>query len=145
MTKINHSMIESIASGIEAGLQLKEAASCCNVSYRTVKEWKTKGKREPDSIFGEFVARLEVSDGAFERAHLENIARASQKQWQASAWLLERTRPDKYALIKRVETGKPGDFDKLTDDELNATILELVPRRHPKRKMPKEDIEQAAG
>ena len=61
---------------------------------------------------------------------MKRIADAAGKgTWQASAWLLERTRPEKYALIKRVETGPPGSFDSLNDKELTAAILELVPQR----------------
>ena len=110
-----------------------DAARASGLGARTLAEWRARGRTEPGGIHARLVERLEVAEANFEKTHLETIAAASKRSWQAAAWLLERTRPEKYALIKRVETGPPGAFDHLDDNELNTAILELVPRRHPRR------------
>lgn len=127
-------MIEKVAFAVSSGMGWAEAARACGIGVRTLRDWRHRGQTDPKSRYGTLVKRLEQAEAEFERTHLETIAAASKKSWQAAAWLLERTRPERYALIKRVETGPPGAFDHLDDKELNATILELVPRRHPKRK-----------
>ena len=143
MSKCTPELIEALFQARADGLGFSEAARAAGIAPRTLREYRQKGQMDPDSIFGTLVKRLEEAGPEFERTNLRTIAEASKKSWQAAAWLLERTRPEKYALIKRVETGPPGAFDNLNDAELSAAILELVPKRHPKRKA--EDGEPEDG
>lgn len=120
--------IELIAEAVSAGLTWGRAAQACGVSDRTLRRWRQDGVTRPGTIYAKLVERLEVAEAEFERTHLRRIAAAAEKgTWQAAAWLLERTMPNRYALIKRVETGPPGSFDNLSDEELTAAVLELIP------------------
>jgi len=143
-------------------MQPKEAAEAAGVSVATFRRWRARGRVEPGTVFARLCERLVEAEARFEQTHLERIVAAgtvpavttivtekvdregnpvketrtttAPSVWQASAWLLERTRPDRYALIKRVETGPPGSFDHLDDKELNAAILRLVEGGGKKRR-----------
>ena len=127
---------------------------------------RSEAEAGEETPFTKLVAGMEVAEARFEETHLKRIVAAGTKDtvttvvtekvvrgepvtetrttitpplWTPSAWLLERTRPERYALINRIETGAPGAFDSLGDSELTAEILKLVPKRHPKRKDGEED------
>ncbi|HEY1602080.1 MAG TPA: hypothetical protein VGG64_20925 [Pirellulales bacterium] len=45
----------------------------------------------------EFAERLARAEADFEVIHLSNIQQAGKKSWNASAWLLERVYPERFA------------------------------------------------
>ena len=152
--RLNDAMIERLAAAVAAGLRWNEAADACGVGRSSLRRWRARGRVEPGTIYARLCDRLVEAEARFEKTHLERIVAAATvptvttivtekrdkdgnpytetrtttapPQWLPSAWLLERTRPDRYALLKRVETGPPGAFDHLDDAELNATILRLM-------------------
>lgn len=152
--RLNDAMIERLAAAVSAGMRWKQAAEACGVPERTLRHWRARGRAEPGTIYGRLNETLVAAEARFEWTHLERIAAAALKpavttivtekrdkdgdpvketrtttappQWTPSAWLLERTRPERYSLTNRIETGPPGSFDHLNDDELSATILRLV-------------------
>lgn len=168
----NAAMIERLCTAISVGMKWTEAAEASGVSARAFREWRARGQREPGTPFAELNERLVEAEARFEETHLGRIVAAATERpvttiitekrgrdgetiketkttvgvplWTPSAWLLERTRPERYALINRIETGPAGAFDGLGDKELTAAILELVPKRHPRRKKG-DDGEREAG
>lgn len=77
-----------LAQYITIGLSLDDACKLADVSSTTL------GLLRTDPEFEEFVQKSMV---ASEYEHLQSIHSAAQfGQWQASAWYLERTRPEKY-------------------------------------------------
>ncbi len=48
----------------------------------------------------DFRARLKKAEASPEFIHLKNIQSAGEKNWRASAWLLERMYPQRYRLRK---------------------------------------------
>ena len=152
--RLNDAMIERLAAAVSAGMRWKEAAEACGVGESSLRRWRARGRAEPGTIFARLNEALVAAEARFERTHLERIAAAATQPavttivtkkrdkdgnpytetrtttapplWLPSAWLLERTRPERYSLTKRVETGPPGSFDHLDDKELTATILRLV-------------------
>ncbi len=45
----------------------------------------------------DFALRLQRAESDFEVIHLSNIRQAGKKSWNASAWLLERVYPERFA------------------------------------------------
>jgi valyl-tRNA synthetase len=77
-----------LAQYITIGLTLEDACKLAEVSNNTL------GLLRTDPEFEEFVQKSKVNS---EYEHLQAIHSAAQfGQWQASAWYLERTRPEKY-------------------------------------------------
>jgi len=77
-----------LAQYITIGLTLEDSCKLANISNNTL------GYLRSDPEFEDFVQKSMVNS---EYEHLQSIHSAAQfGQWQASAWYLERTRPDKY-------------------------------------------------
>ena len=125
--RLDLELVERLAEAHESGLSLDRSAEACEVHPRTFRRWRERGKAEEgEGTIHAFLVRRMLKAGAlFELTHLRKIA-SGENRWQSSAWLLERTRQDRYALIQRVETGAPGSFEKMTDDELEAEIVRLT-------------------
>ena len=127
-TKLTEKLIDELCAAHEAGLSLNKSAQACGVPTRTFQDWRERGKAEEGTIFAGLANRMEKAGALFELTHLKKIAEG-ENRWQASAWLLERTRQDRYALIQRVEQGAPGTFEKMTNAELEAEIIRLSPKK----------------
>jgi hypothetical protein len=76
-----------------------------------------------------FAVLLTHARARAEAAHVRNVRRAAEQDWRASAWFLERTRPQEFGRIDRVEhsgaEGGPVQVEEVTVDRLVARIAEL--------------------
>ena len=125
--KLTAETIDRLAAAIGDGLPDKYAAQLCGLSPSTVKSWRAAGKTAtPQSLLARLDKRLAQADAEFIKHHVAKIAEAKPGAWQSSAWLLERKFQTDFALVQRTEIGQPGDFAKLTADEVKAKILALV-------------------
>ena len=125
--KLTAEMIDRLSAAIGDGLPDKYAAALCEIGARTLKGWRSAGKTAAgNSLLARLDRRLAKADAEFIRVHLAKVAEAKPGAWQSSAWLLERKFQTEFALVQRLETGSPGDFAKLTADEVKAKILALV-------------------
>jgi hypothetical protein len=80
-----------ILAFLKSGCSRATAASAVGCDPRTI---SNTAKRDP-----EFAQKLVLAEAASELVHLDNINRAAKelKYWRASAWMLERIHPDRYA------------------------------------------------
>lgn len=109
---------------VRSGLFIQQACLAAGVSMRTFQEWRQKDPR--------LSASLKKAEAEFERVHIQNITTHAAKDWKASAWMLERKYPQRYAkreapevkVRQSVEVSQP--VAAITVDELQeaATILE---------------------
>jgi len=101
-TKISDKQWEQLLGVIASGLSERDA---CNVVEIHRSSLYNRKKEDLD-----FVDRVKKSESAFKMKHVRNIADASTKTWQASAWLLERKFPEEYGDRGRLDItsgGKP--------------------------------------
>lgn len=89
---------EVLYQGIKSGLNITSACRNANISTET---YHKKYKNEP-------VFRLKIDQAliAFEQMHILNIQKAalkSDKNWTASAWILERRFPEVWAIKPKIE------------------------------------------
>jgi hypothetical protein len=70
--------------------------------------------RDPD-----FAEKLALADNASELIHIENINRAGRevKYWRASAWMLERLNPERFARANP---------DAITPSQITSIILQIA-------------------
>ena len=131
-TKLTPELTEELAGYIAKGLSNKDACERVHISEDTFYRWLNRGeKATKDTDLCVFYESIQKARIDFKRTHLENIERAaieqSEKvveiirqtpsgdryierktetvsgQWQASAWLLERTDPDQFGRRQRIE------------------------------------------
>jgi len=94
-------LVEALAEKVAAGMPLRYAAAALGVASSTVTYWMKRP---------EFEAAIERGRARFVERQLSVIERAANNmckngyvQWQAAAWLLERSMPDAFAF----QTKKP--------------------------------------
>lgn len=78
--------------------------------------------------YPEFKAKVEEAEATAEQSHVANIARAATqgKQWTASAWWLERRRPEEWGRIDRVELVVRQRQAEQAAEELRAEGIEIT-------------------
>lgn len=98
--KCTKSRVNKILRHIGEGLFKKDACLLASISrdtfYNWIKEGKQHAKDGKESLERELYEGLEVAEAKAVQAHAKNIKMAGSRDWKASAWWLERTRPDDY-------------------------------------------------
>lgn len=109
---------------VRSGLFIQQACLAAGVSMRTFQEWRQKDPR--------LSASLKKAEAEFERTHIQNITTHAAKDWKASAWMLERKYPQRYAkreapevkVRQSVEVSQPVAAITVGELQEAATILE---------------------
>ncbi len=57
-TDLTNELAQRIAKLVERGNYVGVAAQLCGVSKRTSSSWLARGRKEPDSIYGQFLQRI---------------------------------------------------------------------------------------
>jgi hypothetical protein len=95
-TKFNTDRADRVLDALRAGNTRRAAAQYAGVDDRSLRRWIER--------FVHFAAAIEKAEADAEVRHVANIARAAQEgTWQASAWWLERRRPDDYGRRERID------------------------------------------
>ena len=123
---------------IGAGNHIETACDYVGIDVGTYMRWIRLGKeyeaqdeeeRNPDNKkYLLFYKEAQKARAACLSANLANIQIAGKTQWQASAWYLERMKPEKFAKIDRIQAEINGkiqhnhtiDLSKLSEAELIA-------------------------
>ena len=114
-TKLNEDITEEIVKAIKLGNYLETAAAYVGISKSTLYDWLRRGKREiervekdsrrkvkqDEQIYVDFSYAVQKALAESEMRDVLNISRASEIQWQAAAWRLERKFPDKWGRVNR--------------------------------------------
>lgn len=111
---------------VRSGLFIKQACLAAGISERTWREWKAK---DPP-----LSAALKKAEAEFERTHIQNITTHAAKDWKASAWMMERKFPERYAkreapevkVRQSVEVSQPVAAVTVGDLKEAAVILESL-------------------
>jgi hypothetical protein len=82
-------MLKAICELVRDGLSVRHAAEKLHVHHTTVGRWRNE---LPD-----FDAAILQAEADFIDSQIANIRQAAKKNWQASAWLLERKWPAFFA------------------------------------------------
>lgn len=110
--KATHKTIEVILSAISDGLTQREASNLAGISEDTLSLWKQ------DSDFSEQIRQKQIEN---KRRHINIINKASERDWKASAWWLERKHKEEFSskAVLDVETN-------LKLEEMTAVIKKIL-------------------
>lgn len=100
-SKLTPKLVETILDLLRDGNYDMVAAQAVGISRATFYRWIRLGKDEKDGEYFDFYLAVEQAKAEGEVALLKTIKDASNnRQWQAAAWILERSRPERYSLHK---------------------------------------------
>ena len=110
-TKLTDEFITEFCKYVSNGVSIKDACSVCGISEVTFYQWKKEAEfKKSDPLYKSVVNRelkikfsneIKKAEVKFKSYHLSNITNASQSDWKASAWILERKYPKEYARVDR--------------------------------------------
>ena len=92
--KLTQDGIKTALRLCKCGLPDSQIAAALGVKAQTFSLWRNHPKTKNQIQLSE---ALKKADAEREAALVTRIMRASDKSWQAAAWLLERRYPDRYA------------------------------------------------
>lgn len=147
--KLTPELQECIVQNIENGNYISVAAQCAGINKTTHNRWMEKGRNaiERGDYENEFAQYFEAVTTARAKAEGTNvfvIKQATHDNWQAAAWWLERTFPERWGRRDRTQiehTGRNGgpievgmDLSKLTDKELDmlSNIIDKASKEKPR-------------
>jgi hypothetical protein len=93
---------ESICATLSAAGTIEDAAIHAGVNDSTVYAWLAKGERQATGPYRDFLEAVKKAKAQRRIALEAGIRKHGSKNWQALAWLLERTEPKRYAQRVRV-------------------------------------------
>ena len=141
-TKLTPEKQEEIVKYLRAGNYVETAAAYAGLSKASVYNWMRRGRREIERVeddprrkireeeqpYVDFLYAVEKAQARAEITSVALINRASETQWQAAAWRLERKHPDRWGR-KTV----PDEEQKLRNEMLEMK-LELAKLKIKKAK-----------
>lgn len=138
-TKLDAERTERIVELIRAGNYSETAAKASGISPATFYSWLAEGRaarekggklnaRERSCI--EFLEAVEKSRGEAEARAVAIVTRAAMDgTWQAAAWYLERTQPDRYGRRQRIDVEAKVETSK-TPAEMSEAELAAYLEKH---------------
>lgn len=111
-SKISKDVVDEILTYKENGLNDKDICDIIGIHQSTFYDWLKEAETGVDShnpnrkapnleLKVELAEGLKRAKASFKAYHIQQITKASKKNWQASAWILERFYPKEFGRIDR--------------------------------------------
>lgn len=125
LLRVEDEQVEAFEKNMTLGVDIQTACSLAQIPVSTLYYYKQKAERIYKAKSGkdealtdyekELICLLEVIKKSKAEAIKRNVAivqQAAMKQWQAAAWWLERTEPEKYGrrIIDNRHSGAVGTY-----------------------------------
>lgn len=123
---------KAVLKAVSDGLPYKHCASLAGISYRTLKHWLTRGRRDEDGPYVAFLALVKKAQSKAVQQAVKGIRTAGKKNWTAYAWFLERTNPEQFG-----SEGRELRLLRKEVEEQRKTITELKDLIHANRGSPR--------
>jgi hypothetical protein len=126
-------LVDRIAGAVAAGSYLAVAVAAAGVARATFQAWWARGDpaREleaGDEPYRQMRERVERSRAEGETRNIAMVANAARENWQAAAWILERSAPERWARASQRELVVP-ELPAPSLDDPFAELDELAQRR----------------
>lgn len=139
--KINRDRTRKMSQSIKQGAYPEVAAESVGISTTTYYRWMEKGKSAKSGEYKEFWETIKKARAEFEVSHVDNIHRAAVSgpvSWQASAWLLERTNPERWGRREHIK-------QEVTNTDNTPTQINIVFAPRPQNNMGRNTIIDVSG
>ena len=117
-SKFTKARKERIVKAIEAGCTYEMSADYAGISRTTLWAWLRKGEDPKEKSYCTFLNAVKKAEIEGAMVHLGTITQASQKDWKASAWMLER----RHGYSKDRPTSQP-DQEEIIVSENTLELL----------------------
>ena len=88
---------------LRLGTSYEGSAAFAGISYRCFRNWMLKGESQKTGGYVQFFQEVKKAEGQAEVKWLAKIEKAaSEGQWTAAAWKLERRFPDRWAKREHI-------------------------------------------
>lgn len=135
-TRLTPQVQEQLRLYVTAGAPIPHACVAAGIPWPTCKDWLRKG-RAGIAPYVDFVRALDQAKAAWTVGAVMRVTKAADKDWRASAWLLER-RVKEFQPAQRLEhtgaEGKPIEVRSMSQADIEARARELLAGRSPKEK-----------
>lgn len=132
-TKLTPDVQARICQAVQLGATYELAAQYGGVAYETLRSWLRAGEQRPNSPHAAFSAALKEAEGKGVLGWLAKIEKAaSDGEWTAAAWKLERRYPQTYGRRVQEVTGRVEVVTDGVRDRLASRLDELAQRRRAK-------------
>ena len=110
-TRLTPEVQQKLIQAIATGNTRRTAAAYAGVSITTLEEWLARGKgtapRAQTKIYADFADAVEKAEADAVATSVALIRQASQRNWTAAAWWLERRYPQEWGRVDALQ-GKGG-------------------------------------
>jgi hypothetical protein len=135
-SKLTASVQDLIIRAIQSGNWLETASAYAGVDASTVRRWMAKGDAEDaEEPYRSFCAAVKKARAEAEIRAVALIQKAAQDgTWQASAWYLERSHPDRWGRKRLEITGADSQPVRVEVDvdSLDAKLKALLDKENNK-------------
>ncbi len=118
-------LTEDVCNAIREVGSLEAAAAEAGISYRSVFQWRRKGREEPETVFAAFLHATDSARSEWSAAQIKGVLAAADEQtveelskagdavklkkpgdWRARLAIMERIRPENFAVGSKVFQAK---------------------------------------
>lgn len=96
----------AVVEGLNAGLSITSACAGADISAASYHLWRSRASEGPP--FSEFFDATTRARAKGVRALEAVVRKASQDDWRAAAWMLERRAPDEFSKRTQITGGDGG-------------------------------------
>ena len=146
-SKLTDDVQQRIVAALAAGNYQDTASAYAGINKQTFYNWMERGRAERDRInngekarknetrYVDFLDAVESARAGAEVRSVHLISKAANEgTWQAAAWFLERSHPQRWGRLNRTEISGPdgGPIEAVVDlDRLDAKLAALFDRVDP--------------
>lgn len=99
-TKLTPTVVKALCSAIRRNATYELACASAGITYQTFRNWMIAGESGDSGPHVEFFDAIKKAEAASALKHLATVERASSRNWQAAAWMLERRYAEGYGRQK---------------------------------------------
>jgi len=109
-SKISDKLVKRLCQLLEEGNTRLASANGSGISDVTFYNWIKKAKsKDAPAEYVDFLSAIKEAEAKAETGHVSNIKMHSFRNWQASAWWLERRKPKDYGKQDRLDVTSKGE------------------------------------